>query len=181
MKTFLPPAIPTPTRISGRAFVLSFLLGVSALHGVAQEQPLPKVLPPKIPAVAPAQNTPALVWDTELREVEARPGDATASFTFWFTNASPTDITINSVRASCGCTTARVAPMPWRIVPGTNSPIEVTVDLRGKQGTIAKTVTVDTSAGAKTLRFKINIPTASPASATAFPVATKSDSHNGRR
>ncbi len=150
-----------------------FLLG-AALAGLtfqtaAGESLTPTASAPAVRSTVAAQASAALVWDSELKEVSAKLGDATATFTFWFTNASKTDITINSVRASCGCTTTKVAPLPWRIAPGTNSPIEVSVDLRGRQGTVAKTVTVDTSAGAKSLSFKIQIPPTQPVRATTSP------------
>ncbi len=121
--------------------------------------------------VAPGQCVPGLVWDSEFKEVSPKPGDAAATFTFWFTNASPEEVTINSVRASCGCTTAKVPALPWKITPGTNSPIEVSVDLRGKQGVISKTVTVDSTAGTKSLMFKINIPAPQPPQETTRPSA----------
>src|SRR6185436_20949381 len=56
----------------------------------------------------------------------------------------------------------------WHIPPGTNGPIDVTVDLRGKSGTIAKAVTVESSAGSKSLIVKMNI--ATPFSGTDFTV-----------
>ena len=136
--------------------------------GLAFSNPARAANPNPSPVV-PGQCAPALVWDSEFKEVSTKPGDAAAKFTFWFTNSSPEEVTINSVRASCGCTTAKVPALPWKIAPGTNSPIEVSVDLRGKLGVISKTVTVDSTAGTKSLMFKINIPAPQPPQETTRP------------
>ena len=123
-----------------------------------------------VPTASP-QNLTALAWDSEFKELSTKLGDATAQFTFWFTNTSSEELTIKSVRASCGCTTAKVPALPWKIIPGASNPIEVSVDLRGKQGAISKALTVDTTAGTKSLTFKINIPNAPAAAEAAQPSA----------
>ena len=100
-----------------------------------------------------------LVWDAEQKEYKAKSGESTAPFTFYFTNASASEITINRVHSSCGCTTTRNLPaLPWRLPPGTNSQIDVSVNLAGRSGPIVKTVTVDTTAGAKTLIVRVDLP-----------------------
>lgn len=161
-------SIPCSCRLG---LLLAIALGGVVFPEMAQSDTVPALLIPPVPPSVLMQSRGALVWDADSKELNTKLGDGTASFVFWFTNTSTADITINSVRASCGCTTAKVAPMPWRIVLGTNSPIEISVDLRGKQGTISKTVTVDTSAGVKTLRFKVNIPVAQAAPQSTQPAA----------
>jgi mono/diheme cytochrome c family protein len=111
-----------------------------------------------VAAVAPADPN-ALKWDAETKEYEAKAGEATAPFTFWLTNVSSSEVLINSVRTSCGCTVAKLPSQPWHIAPGTGGPIEVTVNLAGKSGLIAKGVTVDSTAGIKQLTVRVNIPT----------------------
>ena len=69
----------------------------------------------------------------------------------------PIPVTILSVHPSCGCTTAELPPTPWTIAPGTNGQIRLTVDLRGKSGTLFKTVNVSTDKGSKTLMLRINM------------------------
>jgi mono/diheme cytochrome c family protein len=123
-------------------------------------QPPPTIVPTApvaVPPPAPA-NPNALVWDAEFKETTPQPGDSDAHFTFWFTNVSPTEVVINSVRTSCGCTTAKLPSMPWHVAPGTNGSLEVNVDLRGKFGVISKAVTVDSTAGVKSLIVKLNLP-----------------------
>ena len=74
------------------------------------------------------------------------------------TNAvEPAPVTILSVRPSCGCTTAELPPVPWRIPPGSNGQIKLTVNLQGKAGTLFKTVAVATDKGKKDLILRINI------------------------
>ena len=130
--------------------------------------PAPFVAP--APAFTPAQTGPltALTWDAEQKEQTSKPGDINANYTFWFTNTSPAEVVINAVRTSCGCTVAKLAATPWRLPPGSNGPIEVALDLRGKSGTIAKAVTVESSAGVKSLIVKMNI--TGGAAPTAFTI-----------
>ena len=114
-------------------------------------------LPVPVMLAAPA-NPNALVWDAEMKEASPAAGEASANYTFWFTNTSQSEVVINAVRTSCGCTSTKLPTMPWHIPPGTNSPLEVSIDLRGKSGVISKAVTVDSTAGIKSLIIKVNMP-----------------------
>lgn len=138
---------------------------------VAATQPTPaappRVSPPvAIPSplaatkIAPtaAGDISLIKWDAETKEYSAKPGEGESRFTFWLTNTSPSDVTINSVRTSCGCTTAKLPPMPWKIPSGSNGPVEVVMNLAGKSGMIAKGVTIDTSLGIKQLTVRTHIP-----------------------
>ena len=107
----------------------------------------PSLLPPN-----------SLAWDAESKDYQAKIGDTNAVFVFWLTNVFDKEVLVNSVRTSCGCTVAKLPSTPWHIPPGSNGPIEVTVDLRGKRGKIVKTVTADTTAGVKSLLVSVNIP-----------------------
>lgn len=119
-----------------------------------------------LPAAAIANPIPgqvaadpnAIKWDAELKEQSPKVGDADAKFSFWLTNVSSSDVLVNSVRTSCGCTVAKLPAQPWRIPPGSNGPIDVTLSLAGKSGLISKGVTVDTSVGIKQLTVRVNIP-----------------------
>ncbi len=116
---------------------------------------------------AAQQAMEPLAWDATAKEYAAKPGETNVNFTFYLTNMSPTDVTINWVRTSCGCTVAKLPSLPWRLPPGASGQIDVATDLRGKFGILAKYVTVDTSHGLKMLHVKVNIPT-SPGMAPAF-------------
>jgi mono/diheme cytochrome c family protein len=114
------------------------------------------VNPQATPIVAADPN--ALKWDAELKEHLIKSGESTVPFTFWLTNVSASDVFINNVRTSCGCTHATLPAQPWRIPPGSNGPIEVSMSVAGKSGIIQKGVTVDTSVGIKQLTVKATIP-----------------------
>jgi len=135
----------------------------------ANGAPLPPALPPTVRAlpqpVAPGPVTPpnAIVWDSENKSYDAKPGEASAPFSFWLTNTSAGEVLINSARTSCGCTVAKLPEHPWHLAAGASGPIEVTVDLRGKRGQITKTVTVESSSGVKTLFVNVKIPDEQPA------------------
>jgi mono/diheme cytochrome c family protein len=125
-----------------------------------------------VPAQAPAAvaNPNALKWDAESRDYTAKTGEVSASFTFNVTNVSPTEVSITSLRTSCGCTVAQLPPLPEKpfvLLPGSNVAINVTMDLRGKMGVVTKTISVDSSAGFKSLLVKVNLPQTAPANTAA--------------
>ena len=98
-----------------------------------------------------------LIWDSLLKSTEAAADQAEAHFDFNFTNVSPGKVVIVSVHPSCGCTTAQLPPMPWLVEAGTSGQIGITVDLKGKSGTLFKTVNVATEKGFLTLSVRITI------------------------
>jgi mono/diheme cytochrome c family protein len=95
--------------------------------------------------------------------VSPKPGDLAASFRFVATNVSDHEVMLNALRTSCGCTVAQLPSTPYRLAPGANVPIAVTLDLRGKSGTLTKTVSVESSAGVKSLIVRANLPQATAA------------------
>ena len=130
----------------------------------------PVPVPAPVPPVAPAK--PALVFDAELKAYTAVAGDTNAYFSFFLTNTSTVEARVNSVRTSCGCTVAQLPSQPWVLAPGQGGPIKVTVDLRGKMGTITKTVTAETSDGPKALNVTVTMPPATESPA-AFDVTNR--------
>ena len=98
-----------------------------------------------------------LVWDGTTKETNVTAETAEAHFVFGFTNVSTNPVVFLSVRTSCGCTTAKLPPLPWTIPVGTNAQFDVTVNLGGRSGTLIKTVTVSTDRGSKILMLKITI------------------------
>ena len=99
-----------------------------------------------------------LRFDATEKEVHAQPGETTAMLVYSVTNVSTTNVVINWVRPSCGCTSARVPPMPWTLKPGEGGDMEFSIDLRGKYGVLSKYISVDTSHGQKFLQMKVHIP-----------------------
>ena len=80
-----------------------------------------------------------------------------ANYLFQITNVSPAEITISRVQPSCGCTTAQLPPMPWKLPAGGNGQIPVTMNVQGKSGLVVKTLTVFTDQGQKILMIKTTI------------------------
>jgi len=110
-----------------------------------------------------------IAWDAVSKEYTAKVGEVAANFSFGLTNMAKTNVVINYVRPSCGCTVAKLPPTPWTLRPAESGIIELTVDLRGKFGTLSKYVNVDTSAGQKVLNLKITVPAGSIVAATNVP------------
>jgi mono/diheme cytochrome c family protein len=101
-----------------------------------------------------------LAWDGLVKEVTLKPGETKAYFTFSFTNTSPNEVVMTAVRSSCGCTTAKVPRLPWRLPGGTNASFDVVVDVVGKSGVVTKTVTTETTAGYRYLTTRVTVPAA---------------------
>ena len=152
------------------ALMFAVVLAVANTQLLAQVLP-PAATPPPVPAALPDPN--ALKWDAETKEYNAKQGDVSAPFTFVVTNVSKTEVSINGLHTSCGCTVAQLPTTPYVLPPGSNVTINVTMDLRNKAGQVTKAVNVDTTVGPKSLLVKVNIPQApapAPAAAqAAFP------------
>lgn len=101
-----------------------------------------------------------LAWDELTKTVDATNEQDFARFTFSFTNITAGNVTILSVRPSCGCTTAELPPVPWTIPAGTGGEIKLNVNLQGKTsmaGKLFKYADVSTEKGTKRLNFWINV------------------------
>lgn len=130
----------------------------------------PAAAPAAPAAAAPAADPNALKWNTESIEYNAKPGEENAPFQFFVTNVSQAPVIFNSLRTSCGCTVAQLPTTPYTLMPGSNIPVNATMNLAGKQGQVTKSIMADTSAGLKNLLVKVNIP-AAPATANQTPGA----------
>lgn len=102
-------------------------------------------------------------WDGLVKEGTLKAGETSLSLSFSMTNTSSADVSITSVRTSCGCTAAKVPPLPWLIPAGGSGAFDVAVDVRGKNGVLSKTVTVDSTAGYRYLTVRCSIPISSVA------------------
>lgn len=126
------------------------------------------------PLASPAQPPPTgplaagiLAFDAETKEAILKPGEFAAAYLFHLTNVSPAEVTISRVQPSCGCTTAQLPPMPWKIPAGGTGQIPVNMNVQGKSGVVVKTLTVFTDKGQKTLMLKTTIPQPDPKLMTA--------------
>ncbi len=113
------------------------------------------------PALAPAPTpADALAWDSIIKEASPAAGKPTADFVFKVTNTADFPVTIGQVHPSCGCTTAKLPPLPWTLAPHTNGEIYVSVNLAGKSGAFTKTVSVMSTNNQmlKVLTVKVTLP-----------------------
>ena len=151
--------------MSRLASLLSAVLAIAAFHVSAQIAlpPEPTAVTPPAPAAAAATADPnALKFDAESKTYNAKQGESSAAFTFTVTNVSAREVVINRLSTSCGCTVAQLPTTPYRLASGSNVSLSASMDLRGKFGTVTKSISVDTSAGFKSLTVSANIPQAAP-------------------
>ena len=116
--------------------------------------------PGRVVAAEPGGFADALVFDATTKEMKGKGGETSFAFHFAFTNTSLVPVVIDAVRTSCGCTTAKVPPLPWTIATNGAGEFEVVLDVRGKYGTITKSVFVNSTAGLKPLTVKVTMPDA---------------------
>ena len=129
----------------------------------AGTQPPPARTTPNYGALPPG----ILAFDSESKEYTTKPGEYMTSFVFNLTNVSPDEVAINHVQTSCGCTTAQLPPMPWKIASGGSGQIPVNMNVQGKSGVVLKTVTLHTDKGLKQLMVKATITQPDPGLMTA--------------
>ncbi len=137
-----PPAVATPTDTVSQPF-------------------RPAVRVPRTLPVNPTATLGALtnlVFDAEVKEQTFEPEKFETDFTFAVTNVSPAPVIVQAVRTSCGCTVAQMPDLPWTLKPGEHGSFGIHLDLRGKQGSITKSVFVMTDQGNKTLYVRGIIP-----------------------
>jgi mono/diheme cytochrome c family protein len=100
---------------------------------------------PAQPAPSLGAGSPSLsplVWDSLLKETSPAPGQASAEFVFHVTNPADSEVVINNVQTSCGCTVAKTPPRPWHLAAHTNDSMTISVNVAGRSGTYSKTITV---------------------------------------
>lgn len=77
-----------------------------------------------------------------MKETSPAPGQAFADFTFNVTNPADSEVVINNVQTSCGCTVAKTPPRPWHLAAHAHDSMTISVNLVAKTGTFSKTITV---------------------------------------
>jgi len=92
-----------------------------------------------------AQDKPNLVFETLAHDFGTfKEAAGIQTYAFDFVNKGTTPLVINSVRASCGCTTPKWTREP--VAPGAKGTIEVSYDPKGRPGSFNKTVSVQSNA-----------------------------------
>lgn len=98
-----------------------------------------------------------LAFDAAHKRITARFGETNALVSFAVTNVSRAPVVIHDVVPSCGCSVATFPAKPWTLPPGARGAFSVGTDVRGKSGSLLKTVVVQSSAGARQLTYQVDI------------------------
>jgi len=132
----------------------------------SQDTAAPVHAPPAVAEASTPSIDAVLAFDATVKDVTVSNGTPEAHFTFALTNISKEAVTISGVTTSCGCTVAKLPEQPWKIEPGASGEIHATMNLAGKSGTVAKSLTVNSDKGQKGLIVRTTIQTAPTAAAT---------------
>ena len=100
-----------------------------------------------------------LQWANMEQSIDAKPGDAKIIVDYAFTNVGAYAVTIESVKTSCGCTTAELEKKHYE--PGEGGVIGVKFDVGSRIGLQTKRILVKTDDAKNpeaTLELKVNIP-----------------------
>lgn len=110
--------------------------------------------------VAKAQTADTIVkFDEQIHNFGDIPQGVPATYSFEFTNAGDTPITITSVQASCGCTTPGWTREP--VAPGEKGFVKATYNA-ATQGNFDKSLTVKTDSNPATIVLRIRGKVAAP-------------------
>ncbi|HPO17234.1 MAG TPA: DUF1573 domain-containing protein, partial [Candidatus Hydrogenedentes bacterium] len=123
-----PPAAPAPAPAAP-----AVAQGVNAPPAA---QPAPAPVEPTGPA--PKVTSPEPVF--EFGDVDA---DQKVEHDFIIKNEGDAPLDIKNVKTSCGCTVAQ--PEKKNLAPGEETKIKTTLTLKGRQGAVSKTVTVESN------------------------------------
>ena len=134
------------------ALVASIVLSCTAPDGEGAESETRALSGDAIVSMPTESFAPSslLRWDAISKESQPKPGESQVRFEFTATNLSPSPISILAMTTSCGCTVAQLPPLPaspFKLAPGATAVVQVTLDVRGKAGVVAKRVRLETSVG----------------------------------
>jgi len=88
-----------------------------------------------------AQAQSALRWDKKIIELQPGPSEKTAKGEFTFTNVGKQPVTIDSVKPSCGCTTAGLEKKMYQ--PGETGHLTTVFTIGSHKGDQAKSIRVN--------------------------------------
>jgi mono/diheme cytochrome c family protein len=98
-----------------------------------------------------------LAFDAPHKRLIARFGESNAVVSFTITNVSRSPVIIHDIVPSCGCSVATFPAKPWPLPSGARGVFSVATDVRGKSGSLLKTIVVQSSAGARQLTYQVDI------------------------
>ena len=100
-----------------------------------------------------AQNAPEIKFKDLVHDFGTFPEETgKVSCVFEFTNMGKSDLILQNVKASCGCTTPEWTKTP--VKPGEKGTVEATYNASGRPGAFSKTITVTTNEGEERLTIK---------------------------
>ncbi len=98
---------------------------------------------------------PKIAFDKVLHDFgKVNEGDGAVSHDFTFKNTGTAPLIIQDVKTTCGCTTPEWTKQPIR--PGETGFIKVSYDVKGRPGTIDKTITVFSNGKPSPVGLRIN-------------------------
>lgn len=158
-----------------KKIVLAIILGV-CVSGFASAQKGKK----SAPAAAPtpvievvADGLPKIKFVEETHDFGNIKEGTQASYEFKFTNTGSAPLILESVQASCGCTTPEWSKDP--IAPGQSGKVIATFNSSGRPGTFTKTITVkyngavETNTNYLTIKGFVESAPVAPATPVAVP------------
>ena len=86
------------------------------------------------------EATPKMVIEKKSHDFGTIEEGVQATVTFTFKNTGNAPLVLNSVKASCGCTTPKWTKEP--IAPGTEGTITAIYNSKGRPGNFTKTITI---------------------------------------
>ncbi len=110
-----------------------------------------------------------LVFENEVHDFGTLPEGPSAEYEFTFKNTGKEPINLQTVNASCGCTTPSWSKEP--VLPGKTGSIKASYATQGRPGGFTKSITVVSNAGTKVLTIK---GTVEPAPSGSAPASNKS-------
>src|SRR5690348_9371563 len=113
------------------------------------------------PHNSPGATSEPLAWDSEVKQYTVKTNETHGHLFFSVTNVSNSEVIIDGVTTSCGCTVATLPSKPWKLAPKQNGRIEVLVDVRGRTGTLTKQVSIASPTAPKMLTVSVTIPAGS--------------------
>jgi hypothetical protein len=103
--------------------------------------------------MATAQNASGITFGTTVHDFGTfNEEQGNVTYTFEFTNTGTSDLIVQNVNASCGCTTPNWTKTP--VKPGEKGVVDATYNPTNRPGAFTKTITVNTNAGNVTLTIK---------------------------
>lgn len=108
-----------------------------------------------------------LAFEHEMHDFGTLPEGPSAEYEFKFKNTGKEPINLQSVNASCGCTTPSWSKEP--VLPGKTGSIKASYATERRPGGFTKSITVVSNAGTKVLTIKGNVEAAPTGSVPTTP------------